>query len=277
MKKNTAMKKIMLCVVALMMLTVCVLGLCACNNNTSFSKNTRFKVNLQGSSVMGYKLWEIPFPTVFELAIDADHTYVDFKADGTMHFQVRTAAGLFGETLDTLLGAIGSLAPNLSKESIGAMLADFDIKGGVDSMVEPMFPGFKEKLENGDLDGALKLIQSSLGFYIDGLDYTDDGVKEILAYVGENMAFPPTLLDLIPADTVLTLSFDNTYYIKEVKGNDGKKHTAIYIGEIGSRADVTQPWCVFDMTKEGKGRKAVKKLYFKAEFMNAEISFVEKA
>ncbi len=276
MKNNNAMKKIAICAVATLMLAVCALSLCACDNGTSFSKDTRFKVDLSHSSVMGFQLGETPFPAIFDIAIDADNTYAEFKTDGTMHFQVRTAAGLFGETLDTLLGAVGTLLPNFTKDAIGEMIANFDIEGGVDSMVEPMFPGFRSKLESGDLDGALKLIQTSLGFYIDGLDYTDDGVKQILDHVAQNMALPENLLELIPADTVLTLHFDNKYYVKKVKGKDGKKHTAVYISEIGGRSDVTQPWCVFDMTTEGKGRKAKKKLYFKAEFMNAEVSFVQQ-
>lgn len=124
-----------------------------------------------------------------EIAVDMDKTYFEFRPDGTMHMQLTTKDGVFGKIQ-------GLLEDN--NIDISAALTSFDIKGSVNGYVEPMFPGFAAKLSQADLEGALELIHHSLGFNITGLDYEDDGVKEALAYVAENMALPADLLSKIP-------------------------------------------------------------------------------
>ena len=235
------------------------------NSGTSFDKNMRFSFDMNNISVMQFDSALIKFAC--SMVLDVQNSYVEFGTDGHMHLEIKTLSGLFGNINDLL----GDQA-----EGIGAMLENFDIAGGVDSMVEPMFPGFKAKLSAGDLAGALKIIQDGLGFNIVGLDYENENVKYILNYVAQNMKLPPDLLSRIPADTQLTLTFDSQYYLKDVKGADGTTYKAIYVSHIGG-SNATQPYGVFDVTTVRKNKKDLMQLRMRAEFMNATLTLLETA
>lgn len=241
------------------------------NSKTSFSRTTSFKVDASKTSVMGVP--SVVTTLAMALVADTQNTYLEFTPDGKMHFQLRTNTGLLGDSLDGLLSLVKDFNEDfdLDRAKLGEMLAGVDIEESIDYYMEPMFPGFKAKLENGDLEGALKLLKNGLGFDITGLDYDDEGVKEILDYVAHNMALPPFLLEKLPADTQLTLTFDGQYYVKDVKGADGKAYKAIYVSHIGA-SDATQPFCVFDVSKNSKGERC---LFFRMEFMAFNMAFVQ--
>ncbi|MCM1305899.1 MAG: hypothetical protein NC037_00230 [Bacteroides sp.] len=244
------------------------------NKKTSFSKTVRFNINTKNTNLnigdihISSGLLALALPVV----TDSNNTYLEFTSDGKMHGQIQTAAGLFGETLDSLFNLLNQFQIDFDRDKLNAMISGVEIEGMIDSYMEPMFPGFKAELSDADLAGALNLIHDGLGFNITGLDYNDEGVKEILAYVADNMALPADLLDKIPADTQLTLTFDSQYYVKDVKGTDGKKHKAIYVSAIGAN-DATQPYCVFDVTENSKGDMC---LFFRFEFMGVNLAFTEK-
>ena len=239
------------------------------NKSTSFSKNMRFEIDEDTTGLMQYGG---PFiiSMLKSALLDVDNTYAEFTTDGKMHFQLQLRGDLFGAGLDSVFDLLDFFGIEMDKASVSALLKNFDIEGGVDSMVEPMFPGFKAELEKGNLKGALEIIERSLGFNIVGLDYEDEGVKTVLSYVAQNMKLPTNLLDLIPADTQLTLTFDSQYVVKDVVGEDGKTYKGVFISSIASNPD-TQPFAVFDVTeKDGKT-----KLFLKVEFMNLRIGFTE--
>jgi len=189
-----------------------------------------------------------------KLALNMDNSYAEFKKDGSVHIQIQTLP------VEELLKLVGDM-------DLSSIIQNFDIEGGIDAMVEPMFPGFRARIEAGDLEGALNIINNGLGFNLTGLNYNDDGVKKIMAYVAENMRPPADILTLLPKDTVLTLTFDSRYYIKNVSGSDGAAYKGIYISHIGANPS-TQPYCVFDLSNNNKG---LMELMFKAEFMNATV------
>ena len=259
--KNTVLKRILILATASIIVATCLIGLCACNNNTT----ERYTVNKADTYIMDYG-GEFTLGLIFGLAVDEDNTYLELDGKGNLHLQIRTQAGLLGDKLGSLLSFL-----DMSIEDLSAALGDFDITGGVDTTVEPMFPGFREKLEQGDLDGALKLIQRSLGFYLYGLDYSNEDIQEALQYVGKNMKLPKNLLDKIPADTQLTLTFDNKYYTGEVVGNDGTTHQVIYISDI-TENPYTQPFGIFTVS-EKNGKKV---LTLRIEFMNVQLSFIQQ-
>ena len=239
------------------------------NSKTSFANTMRFKIDLANLNIMGNLLLN----PVIGAATDGQNTYLEFTPDGKMHLQIQTIEGLFGDTMDGIFNLVDTLMHiKMDRETIGNMLTGVDITGMIESYVEPMFPGFRAKLKAGDLAGALKLIQNGLGFNITGLDYDDDGVKYILNYVAQHMTLPSDLLNKIPTDTQLTLTFDSQYYIKDVKGSNGKTYKAIYISQIGAN-DATQPFCVFDVTNNTKGEMC---LFFRIEFMNVNLAFVQQ-
>ncbi|MDE6302353.1 MAG: hypothetical protein K2M36_02035 [Clostridia bacterium] len=258
--KNKVLKRILILATASIIAATCLVGLCACNNN----KVEHYAVNKADSSIMGYG--DVMLNAIFNLAVDEENTYLELDGKGNLHMQIRTKAGLLGESLDALLNTFG-----MSKADLSAALGSFDIKGGVDTTVEPMFPGFRAKLEQGDLDGALKLIQRSLGFYLYGLDYNNEDIKAALQYVGENMKLPENLLDIIPADTQLTLTFDNKYYTGETVGTDGTKYQVIYISDI-TENPYTQPFGIFTVS-EKNGKKL---LTLRIEFMAVQLSFIQQ-
>ena len=261
MKKNFV--KISATIVALLTLCCCAFTLVACNEDekpAQFSQDTRFTVDNSVTDFMGQinggedgESGMLNF--IEDIVINMDESYFEFKKDGTLHAQIQTADGLFG------------IINNFLNIPFGAMISSFDIAGGLDFYVEPMFPGFRAKLEEADLKGALELIHHSLGFNIEGLDYENEGVKEALAYVAENMKLPSNLLDLIPSDTVLKLTFDTQSAIRYLKGADGKEYKAIYLGYAVKDNPTTEPFGVFTMTEED----GVQKLFLRLEFMDVNI------
>ncbi len=227
--------------IALVLLSSCLFALCACNEKTDdsvFAQNTRFDVDYDNLNMMGMnkKLLEL----IVKAAIDTDNTYFEFKTDGTMHMQIQTKAGLF----KNITGLLNYFGVDLS-----TALSGFDIKTSVDYYVEPMFPGFTQKLKDSDLQGALGLIKHSLGFNIDGLDLQNEKVKAALKYVGENMALPADLLDAIPQDTVLRLTLDTQYALRDLTASDGTHFRAIYLGYKVKDNPQTAPFGVFTLTE----------------------------
>ncbi|MDE7372539.1 MAG: hypothetical protein K2N18_00590, partial [Clostridia bacterium] len=58
---------------------------------------------------------------------------------------------------------------------------------------------------------------------------------------------------------------------ERIKGADGKTYKAIYVSHIGAN-DATQPFCVFDVTKNSKGLQC---LFFRMEFMAFNMAFTQ--
>lgn len=276
--KTTMIKKVLITAIVLAMLSSCLFALCACGGTgsdeaepTYFDTTKRFKFNYDKTSLMGYGGRGI-VNALFEIAFDVENTYLEFTPDGQMHLQIRTQENLLGSKLDSIFNALEAFKiANLTKADVEKMLESFSVEAQIDDYVEPMFPGFKAKLREGDLDGALKLLQRSLGFYLYGLDYENDSVKELIDYVGKNMKLPATILDDIPDDTIITLTLDNSYCIKEGTGSDGVTHKGIYISEIANEPN-TQSFGVSTVTTNKKGEM---ELVLRVEFMGMQLGFTE--
>ena len=283
--KNAMIKKVVIVALIAVMVGALALGLCACDNNRNnnkdnndnddnvvewyhFDEDIRFDLNKSKTNVMDMDMGPTIIIALFNMALDESNTYMEYKADGTMHFQLQTQAGLFGEKFDKLMDALKTVGMEID---VGAMLANVELTGMLQSYVEPMFPGFTAKLEDGDLEGSLNLISNSLGLNIVGLDYSDAEVKKLIKEIGQTKRLPSDLIERIPDDTVLTLTWDSSYYVWDVTGHDGKQYTAIAIGELG-KTDYTQPWCVFDLSTNTNGTRA---LFFRAEFMMSQLAFKE--
>lgn len=269
MKKNFV--RISSIILAIVTVCGCVLAFAACDGvmPKSFKEDTRFTIDNSVTNFMGIVKDSVNengeqedglLSLIENVVLNMDETYFEFRSDGTLHAQIQTADGLFGNLTDIL----SMLGDGFNVEE---MLENFDITTGLNYYVEPMFPGFTERLEAADLKGALELIQHSLGFNIEGLDWEDEGVKEALQYVATEKKLPSNLLDLIPADTVLKLTLDTEYAIKYFKSADNKRYTAIYLGYDVKNNPTTEPFGVFTMTEED----GVKKLFLRLEFMDINI------
>lgn len=260
MKKSVI--RIFTTVIALVLLSSGLFAFCACNEKTDdsvFAQNTRFDVDYDNLNMMGMnkKLVDV----IVKAAIDTENTYFEFKTDGTMHMQIQTKADLF-KNIQGLLA--------FAKIDISSALSSFDVKTSVDRYVEPMFPGFTQKLKDYDLQGALGLIKHSLGFNIDGLDLQNEKVKAAVAYVGDNMALSPDLLEAIPQDTVLRLTLDTQYAIRDLTASDGTHLRAIYLGYKVKDNPQTAPFGVFTLTENDTvGALAI-------EFMNIHIAIKQR-
>lgn len=236
------------------------------DSKTSFSEAKRFSFVPSKMTLMQFTSY---LPLVFPMLFNVNESYVEFGTDGKMHLEVTTNDGI----VDTLLSFLGGNGADT--ENTGSMLSSFDLEGIIDSTVEPMFPGFKAKVRAGDLAGALKLIQDGLGFNITGLDYEDAGVKYILNYIAQNMTLPADLVDRLPENLKLSLTLDTQYYLKDVKGTDGKEYKAIYLSHIGA-SDATQPYGIFTITNvKNKNGQTVMEMAIKADFMNATVVIQE--
>lgn len=248
--------------IALVLLSSCLFALCACNekpDDSVFAKNTRYDIDYDNLNMMGMnKLLVRP---IINAAIDTENTYFEFKTDGTMHMQIQTSGTLFKDIQGLL---------DLAKIDISSALSSFDVKTSVDRYVEPMFPGFTQKLKDYDLQGALGLIKHSLGFNIDGLDFQNENVKAAVQYVGDNMALPANLLEAIPQDTVLRLTLDTQYALRDLTASDGTHFRAIYLGYKVKDNPQTAPFGVFTLTENDTvGVLSI-------EFMNIHISIKQR-
>ncbi len=257
MKKSIA--KIITIAIALVVISSCVLTFCACDEEDTsvFKTDTRYNVNYDKLNVMDMN--KLIVNVIVAAAIDKNNTYFEFKTDGTMHMQIQTKAGLFAD----VTALLDEYLPDFD---ISSALQSFDVEGSVDNYVEPMFPGFKKKLQQYDLQGALALIKHSLGFNIEGLDLTDEKVQAAIKYVGDNMALPGDLLSAIPSDTVLRLTLDTQYAIRDLTAYDGTQFRAIYLGYKVKDNPQTAPFGVFTLTNgDAEGALSV-------EFMNIHLS-----
>ena len=273
--KNTMIKRIAVVALIAIMVASLALGLCACNNNENkqqyshFNETVRFDLDTTKTNVMDMEIGPLLIPMLLNGVFDREQTYMEFRPDGKMHFQLQTKAGLLGD-IDGLLGLLSRFNINIDIEE---MLSSIELAGMLNDYVEPMFPGFTAKVKNGDLEGALNLISRSLGLNIVGLDYSNENVKAVIKEIGESetMSLPADLLERLPSDTVLTLTWDDNYYLWDVTGHDGKTYTAIAISDVG-KTSYTQPWCVFDLSTNEDGLDT---LFFRAEFMMSQLAFTK--
>ncbi len=264
--KKTAFKRITVIFILVAILCVGVFSLTACTAPPTITYDIiteSSETDLMDNGILSVVL---NLPGI----IDLENTYLELDYNegdsGVMHAQLQTAGGAIG-TLKETIKALGV--------SLEDMLAGLNLEDMVDNMVETMFPGFAAKLRAGDLKGAIGLVEQSLGFNIKGLDYENESVKALVNEIGSTMKIPADILERIPADTVLTLTFDNTFYSKEVEIEEGgvkKKVNAICVGEIGKRED-TQPWAVFTETTNDNGKSVLR---FRAEFMGLKLGFIQR-
>lgn len=261
MKKNI-LKTFVICMLVAI-IAIVPITLTACDkepDDSVYAGGKRFAVDANNTNVMGF-----PFSLIMFAALDEDNTYFEFGENGYLHAQLQTKQGLVGN-----LGGIFALM-GMTEEEVREMLATMDLSGMVNSYVEPMFPGFTAKLKDGDLEGALGLIKSSLGFNITGLDFDNEEIVEAVKYIGETMHLPSNLLDVIPADTVLTLTFDTQYARRQVTTTSGDMVSAIHLGYKVKDNPSTQPFGVFtESIANGKTSLALR-----IEFMNVNISLIE--
>lgn len=269
MKKN--LMKVVSLVFVLVLSVCCTIVLSACNEEETdaFKSDTRFYIDNETTDFMGQINGKTYLPLIETLALNMDETYFEFGKDGMLHMQIQTKDGLFG-SVESLLK--NSIVKNLLGDiDVESMLESVDLTQGIEFYVEPMFPGFAQKIDEEDFEGALELIRRSLGFNIVGLDYNDEGVKQAVAYVAQNKALPGNLLSLIPADTVLKLTLDTEYSIRHLTGADGKQYDAIYLGYDVKENPSTTPFAVFTMTEDD----GVTKLLLRLEFMDIDIGLTQ--
>ncbi len=255
MRKNTI--KIISVTLALMMVLVCAVTFVACGEmpTYTFGKTTRFCVDFQNITLSGGSVGAIIAAFVDEESsmwlIDAQNSYVEFYPDGTMHAQIQTAPDVFSK-----------IAALLEGKSLNDVIADLHLENLIEIYVEPMFPGWTEKVNQADLKGAMALVEGSLGFSVKGIDFDDEGVKSIAQSIANNMtqnnrfkidddidtlAIFQSLKDEDGQGVRLSIEFDNCYKLLELTAQDQKIHQAIYVGEISSNTS-TQPWAVLSMT-----------------------------
>lgn len=246
---------IALCTVALG--SVFALSACDKTRDDVFKRDTVFTINDGSNEGDPTTIMDFPYGFISSVALNDEQCYFRFGSDGMLHAQLRTA--------DNLMSMVDSLLGNVD---LGAMLDSLDLGGMVRNIVQPFFPGFTLN----DLQYSLSLIEKSLGFNIRGLDFEDEGIKYILDYVKQHEKLPGDVLQHLPEDLVLTLTFDNPYSIRTVHDADGNAMQAIYIGRDVANDPTTQPFAVMTLRE----KNGVKTIYYKIEFMNVVINLTEK-
>ncbi len=261
-----------LAIISALVIIIAAVTLTACNKekdlSPAFEQERIYSIDFDNLNFMGNK--GVMVTAVKNLAIDTDNTYFSFKPDGTMHGQIQTKKGLFGD-IPALIDQVNEMGFNINLES---MLSNVDLTQGLDFYAEPMFPGFSAKIAEGDLDGALSLLTQSIGFGLEGLDTSNDDIKQLIESMAASyrdtgrLKLPATILDAMPDDAVLTLTMDWKYVIKRVTRQDGSTYDAIYIGDQVATNPNTQPFAIFTL---GEDKDGVGTATLKVEFMKIEL------
>ncbi len=275
MKKNIAKISLILMLVAVLVCGAVALTACDDKGGSAVFETERvYKLDTTNINFMGQR--EL-VPLVCSLLLDEEKTYFTFKTDGTVHGQISLKEGLF-DSIGTLIDGLSGFMPDLTMDSINSMIANIDLAEGLEFYAEPMFPGFTAYLENGDANGALGLLKSSLGLSIGGIDFSQGALKEAVQTMGTNykntgeLKLPANLLSIIPPQTQLSLNADWQYTIQHLKGEDGKSHDGIYIGgAVAHNPSQTQPFAIFTMGKNDEGKET---LLLRIEFMNIDLALV---
>ncbi len=231
----------------------------------AFASDIRFTINNKTTNFMGQFTGGV-LGLIENAALNMEETYFEFGSDGMLHAQIVTKDGLLG-SIDSLIGLFGGG----EDVDIGTVLGGVYLGDIIDKYAEPIFPGFKARVQEGDLEGALNLVRDSLGLNITGLDYSDPALQEALEYIGNTMRLPANLLEVIPEDTVLKLTFDVPYRLINLTANDGTKFVGVYLGWNVKEDPYTLPYGVFTLMENN----GVKDLLLRLEFMNISIGLTQ--
>ncbi len=269
--------KILLTVFALAIMTSCLFAATACDEkNTNapytpatFGETRIYELDTEKTNLMG----DATAKLALALLLNKEETYFKFETDGTVHGQLKTIS----LSLNSLFDTLGKFMPDFSKDSLAAQLRNTDIADGLNENVEPMFPGFISRFLEGDVEGALKLVQNSVGLNVAGLDFKDEKLKNAVLKMGEqykntngkSMRLPADILDIIPEEVSLALTVDWQYNLVRLKGSDGTTHDAVYIGGEPAHSAMTQPFAIFSRYVGDDGSET---MYLRIEVANIDLA-----
>lgn len=279
MKKRFAKLTVAIALIAALCCMAATLSACDEEQNHAYEQDTVYVLDPSNINFMGNT--ELAAIVVDRnILLDPDETYFEFKTDGTVHGQLTTKAGLFG-SIGGLLDSLKTFGLDMSLDDINAMIGSVDLADGLKSYAEPMFPGFTQRLIEGDAEGAFQLLENSIGLNIKGLDFAHDPLKAAVKKMGEDyqrtgaLKLPSNLLSLIPADAQISITADWQYNIEHVVDSDGIAHEAIYIGgAVAHNAAQTQPFAIFTRAQNSAGEDT---LTLVIEFMNITLGLKQKA
>ena len=248
--------KTLLTVLALALICPCLFAFAACDAKKTeapytpetFSKTRIYELDTEHTNLMGQTM----APLMMNLLLDKQESYFEFGKDGKVRGQLKTIP----LSVNSLFDALSRFGNDISRESVSAQLRNLDIAQTLQEDVEPLLPGFTERLSDGDVEGAFKLLQNTTGLNFKGLG-------------GKSMRLPANLLDLIPDNTQLSLTIDWEYNLVHLTGNDGTPYDAVYIGGETAHSAYTQPFAIFTMYTESDGTET---MYMRIEFVNVDIA-----
>ena len=257
--------KTLLTVLALALICPCLFAFAACDAKKTvapytpetFSKTRIYELDTEHTNLMGQTM----APLMMNLLLDKQESYFEFGKDGKVRGQLKTIP----LSVNSLFDALSRFGNDISRESVSAQLRNLDIAQTLQEDVEPLLPGFTERLSDGDVEGAFKLLQNTTGLHFKGLDFSEGPLKD----GGKSMRLPANLLDLIPDNTQLSLTIDWEYNLVHLTGNDGTPYDAVYIGGETAHSAYTQPFAIFTMYTESDGTET---MYMRIEFVNVDIA-----
>ncbi len=270
-------EKLLLTVLVLAVTGACLLAFAACGEKgtsapytpATFDETRIYELDPGNTNLMGNETARL----ALALFLDKEETYFKFETDGTVHGQFKTIPLNVNSLFDTL----GKYMSNLSKDNLVAQLKNTDIAETLNENVEPMFPGFIARFIEGDVEGAMKLVQDSVGLNIVGLDFSDEKLKNAVLKMGEqykktngkSMRLPADIFDIIPEEFSLVLTADWQYNLVSLTGNDGTIHDAVYIGGEPAHSALTQPFAIFSRYAEDNGSET---MYLRIEVANIDLA-----
>lgn len=267
---NKKYAKILLVVLLLAVIASSMFALSACNKQQPerevFGESRIYELDFAYTNVMDQPMVGL----ILNLLLDPVESCFEFGTDGVVRGKLQTQT----LNLNSLLDMAGSFSSGITKDSIAAQIGAVDVASMLNSNVEPMFPGIVSRIVDGDLKGALELVQKTMGLNITGIDFEDEEIKKAVLKMGEeytrtngkNMHLPSNLLDLIPEELCVAVTAEWEYELVHLKGSDGTPHDAVYIGGVSHNVN-TQPFGVFTMTTSSNGTQ---RMVLRVEFLDVD-------
>ena len=190
-----------------------------------FEETQRFEISL--ASVFGFDLK--PFLT--------DNSYIEFASDGSYTLYLKLS--------------------NLASEAIKAYI---DQSGGIDvgryfsmKLILPYISDIAPEIENTDVEGLFRSLQSWLGFEIKGIDFNKESVRKVLARFAEKQELVIDDPDIVGR---FSLKCTGNYRLETVTSKlTGEEYTAIYVNNAAGK---TESYVRYTYTEDPFGEKKVR-------------------
>ncbi len=195
------------------------------------------------------------------LSFDEDSRVLDYNIASLLN-ENGSGITLYPDGTITIDAVVSSKSVGWANTLIGTLTNNVDLDGVSHTYLETLFTGFSFD----DFEGSFELINTSVCLSVLGIDFDDPAIQDFCEALKTERK--------IPSGFQLPLGFgirlEGKYYLKDVKGADGRSYVGLY---IGNNIEDTEPFLVFTL---GKNEDGLATVHGRVEFMNLELNATER-